>query len=66
MDVITDPTIERLVIMKAARMGATECINNAIGYFIEHDPCPILYVQQTIELGERYSKKILAPTQPRD
>ncbi len=61
MDAMTDPTIERIVVMKAARMGATECINNAIGYFIEYDPCPILYVQQTIELGERYSKKILAP-----
>ena len=61
MDAFTDPEIEQISIMKSARVGYTKIINNAIGYFIHHDPCPIMVVQPTIEDAEGYSKEEVAP-----
>ena len=60
MECVTDAAVERIVIMKATRMGATECINNAIGYHIHYDPCPILYVQTSLEEGRKYSSEIFS------
>lgn len=61
LDAITDPTVERVSVMKSARVGYTKCINAAIAYFIAQDPCPILVVQPTIEDAEGYSKEEIAP-----
>lgn len=61
LDAISDPAIERVTWMKSARVGYTKCFCAAIGYFIEHDPCPILVVQPTIDDAEKHSKEDLAP-----
>jgi terminase, large subunit len=61
MDAFTDPEIERITVMKSARVGYTKIINNAIAYHIHHDPCPIMVVQPTIEDAEGYSKEEIAP-----
>lgn len=61
MDAITDPEIEQITFMKSARVGFTKIINNAIGYFIDYDPCSIMVVQPTIEDAEGYSKEEIAP-----
>ena len=42
MDAISDPLIERVVVMTAAQVGKTEILLNVIGYFIDQDPSPIL------------------------
>lgn len=61
LDAITDPGVERVSVMKSARVGFTKCINAAIAFFISHDPCPILLVQPTVEDAEGYSKEEIAP-----
>ena len=61
LDAITDPAVERVSVMKSARVGFTKCVNAAIGYFIHQDPCPILVVQPTVEDAEGYSKEEIAP-----
>ncbi|HET9063664.1 MAG TPA: phage terminase large subunit family protein [Candidatus Binatia bacterium] len=61
LDAITDPSVERVSIMKSARVGFTKCINAAIAYHMHHDPCPILVVQPTVEDAEGYSKEEIAP-----
>lgn len=61
MDAFTDPSIFEVVVMSSAQVGKTEILNNVVGYFIEQDPCPILVVQPTIEMGETWSKDRLAP-----
>ena len=61
MDALSDTTIERVVLMKSAQTGGTECSLNAIGYYIDQDPSPILMVQPTIEMGLALSKDRLAP-----
>jgi phage terminase large subunit GpA-like protein len=47
--------------MKSAQIGATEMINNAVGYYIDQDPAPMLVVQPTLDLAGVWSKDRLAP-----
>ena len=61
MDAITDPDVERVSVIKSARIGWTQMMNAAIGYYMEHDPCPILGVQPTVETAEIYSREMIAP-----
>lgn len=61
MDAITDPGIERVVVMKGAQIGWTEIINNGLGYYVDHDPSPVLVIQPTVEMAEAWSKERLAP-----
>jgi phage terminase large subunit GpA-like protein len=61
LDAISDPGIERVTVMKSSRVGYTKSFCAAIGYFIAHDPCPILVVQPTIEDAKKHSKEDLAP-----
>lgn len=61
LDAITDPAVERLSVMKSARVGYTQCIDAAIAYFMSQDPCPILVVQPTVETAKKYSREFIAP-----
>lgn len=61
LDAITDPAVERVSVIKSARIGYTKCINATIAYHIHHDPCPILVVQPSIEDAQGYSKEEIAP-----
>ncbi len=61
MDAFTDPEIERITVMKSARVGYTKILNNVIGYYAHLDPCNILMVQPTVEDAQGYSKDEIAP-----
>lgn len=61
MDAISDPRVERVVMMTSARVGKTQVINNLIGYHISQDPAPILVVLPTTAAAEEWSKEELAP-----
>ena len=62
MDAISDIKTEKVVIVTGAQMGKTNAgILNPIGYYIAHDPCPIMVVQPTIAMGETFSGKRLTP-----
>jgi phage terminase large subunit GpA-like protein len=61
MDCIIDRNIETVVFMKSAQVGATELLLNVLGYYISQDPCPVLVLQPTIEMGRSFSKDRLAP-----
>lgn len=60
-DAITDPEIETVTWMKAARVGYTTLLNHTIGYFLEHEPSPILLVQPRADDAKDYSKDEIAP-----
>ena len=51
----------RVVFMKGAQVGGTECGNNWIGYIIHHAPGPMLAVQPTTELAKRFSDQRIDP-----
>ena len=60
MDCITDPDVERVVVMASTRIGKTSIITNVIGYYAELDPCPILYMRPRDEDAKNFSKQELS------
>jgi len=52
---------EAVVLMKSARVGATEMLLNIVGYFVAHDPKPIMLLEPTESLAKRISKRRLGP-----
>lgn len=61
MDAFSDPSIETVVVMSSAQVGKTEILNNAVGFFVDQDPSPILVVMPTIEAAESWSKERFRP-----
>jgi len=61
MDVIAERSIETVVFSKSSQVGATEIINNIIGYYIAQNPSPILVLQPTLDMARTWSKDRLAP-----
>lgn len=61
MDAFTQPNIYDLSIMASSQSGKTECELNMIGYVIDNDPGPILFVQPTDKTAEDYSKRRVQP-----
>lgn len=55
MDALTDPRIERVVLMTSARVGKTQCLNNLVGYHIHQDPAPLLLVLPTETRAEEWA-----------
>lgn len=61
MNVVNDPDVVNVVIKSSAQIGKTEIILNAIGYYTEYEPSPILMLEPTIEMAQAFSKDRLAP-----
>lgn len=57
-----DSGVERVTVAKAAQVGATEIALNLIGHAIDQAPCPILFVQPTENMVNRFSMQRLGPT----
>lgn len=53
--------VQRIVFMKGAQIGGTECGNNWIGYVIHMAPGPMMAVSPTVELAKRNSKQRIDP-----
>jgi phage terminase large subunit GpA-like protein len=50
----------RVVFIKSVQAGATECLNNVVGWFVDTQKAPMLIVQPTLDMAERWSKQRLA------
>lgn len=61
MDAITDPAVTKVSVMKSARVGYTKILDHVVGYYLAHDPSPILVVQPRVDDAEDYSKGEIAP-----
>lgn len=61
LDAMTDPTLSRVSVIKSARVGYSMMLRMAMGYYIEHDPSPILAVFPTETSAERFSKSEFRP-----
>lgn len=59
MDAVHELDVRTVALMKCTQSGGSEALNNIIGYFIEHDPCPMLLVQPTAHVAQEYSKERL-------
>lgn len=56
MDSITDDNTEEVTIMASAQVGKTEFMLNMVGYHIDYDPCPIMYMLPNKKLINYFSK----------
>lgn len=61
MDAFTDPSVTQVSVMKSARVGYTKILDHVIGYYLSHDPAPILVVQPRESDAEDYSKDEISP-----
>lgn len=61
MDSLNDPEIETTSIMSCSQVGKSELLLNAIGYYIDTDPGPMLLVQPTETNAKDFSKERIAP-----
>lgn len=53
--------IQKVVFMKGAQIGGTECGNNWLGYVMHKAPGPIMAVSPTVEMAKRNSKQRIDP-----
>lgn len=56
----TQHPARRVVLMKSAQVAGTECILNWAGWFICTQRAPMMIVQPTIDVAERFSKQRIA------
>lgn len=61
MDSFTQPGVWQIVIMASSQVGKSEIELNMMGYVIDNDPGPILYIQPTDKVAEDYSKRRISP-----
>jgi len=61
MDAVSDPSNDQVIVMTASQCGKTEILLNTLGYFIQHEPSPILVVQPTLDMAGAFSKDRVTP-----
>lgn len=61
MDALNEPGTHTVVIMASAQVSKSETLLNVVGYHIDQDPAPILFLQPTLEMAEAFSKDRIAP-----
>lgn len=55
MDCITDSNTEEVAVMASAQVGKTEFMLNMVGYHIDYDPCPIMFMLPNKKLIRYFS-----------
>ena len=60
MDSFNITGIERIVVMTSSQVGKTEILLNALGYYVDQDPSPVMVVQPNLTMGQAFSKDRLA------
>jgi phage terminase large subunit GpA-like protein len=60
MDVMLEPSVRRVGLMKCTQSGGSEAVNNIIGYCMQHRPRPMLMVHPTVEVAQAFSKERLS------
>lgn len=60
MDAMSDAATHTVVVMSSSQVGKSEMLLNGIGFHMEQDPAPILFLQPTIEMAETFAKDRIA------
>lgn len=61
VDLMCDPTVPLLTVLKAARVGYTRCATLAVGYHLHQDPTLCAIAQPTIPDAEDFGSGEVAP-----
>jgi len=62
MDVASDPDVETTVLMWSSQVGKTEILINVLGYYVDAEPAPILFVLPSLQLADSFSRTRFGPT----
>src|SRR3954452_8804803 len=61
-DSIADPAVERVTLVKAARVGFTSLLTGALGHYVANEPAPVLCLLPTEADCRDYMVSDLEPT----
>ena len=61
MNAFTDSHVNHLVIVAASQVGKTEMLLNMLGYVIDIDPGPAMFVVPTLDNAKDFTKRRVAP-----
>ena len=61
MDALADDRCYKVVVMSSAQVGKSEVILNSIGYYIDYDPAPMMYLLPTDSMAATFSKDRVSP-----
>lgn len=61
MNAISDPIVKKVVLRFSSQTGKSECMNNILGYFMDYDPSPIMFLMPTEDVVKGYSQDRIAP-----
>ncbi len=61
MDAFTDPHVNRIAVAASSQVGKTEMEMNMIGYMVDVDPGPAMFVLPTVDNGKDMAKRRIAP-----
>lgn len=61
MNAITNPKVNKVVFHTSAQIGKSECINNILGYYMDYDPAPIMFIMPTEDVVKGYSQDRIDP-----
>ena len=61
MDAFTQPAVHKIAVVASSQVGKTEALINMLGYVIDVDPGPAMWVTPTNDNAEDFSKRRLAP-----
>lgn len=56
-----DSTVREVVLMWGAQLGKSEVGNNWVGYVIDEAPGPMMVLQPTLQMAQRFSKQRIGP-----
>jgi phage terminase large subunit GpA-like protein len=61
MDCISGREYQDITIVAPSQTAKTEVLNNAVAFYIDQEPSPVLFVAYSVEMAEAWSKERLAP-----
>ena len=61
MDAFTEPAVKKIAVVASSQVGKTEALINMLGYVIDIDPGPVMWVTPTNDNAEDFSKRRIAP-----
>jgi len=61
LNAFTDPAVEQITVMAGSQMGKSEFELNILGYMIDEEPCPALYIQPTVEDARKFAVNRINP-----
>lgn len=61
LECLTDNVTEKITIESCSQIGKSEFLLNVLGRYAHVDPCPILFVQPTVDDAKAFSKERIEP-----